>query len=743
MSSTILTNWTVYYADDATAGNGYKQIRWTGSGSPQTNTNTINELYSALADLFSHPDQNNANDTIPMRAITPTVYEIGSFDAGDLEPWFIDPISIQHITGGSLQTVGWQRTLPGTGNGDVGIVKITRSGTNIVASDVGASITHTTGGDDGTLLYVDGSELWIRPNTNTAADDWDSTTGTITCNGHSDTQTAAGVSGERLWSNIYTLGSIAINTTLTVFQDTQEVIPFWDTGHIDRLFLTNDGFDGGLINAGLITIYARQYTTVYDHFQSDVSLGGRSPVPLSTFSDTNNPTGYRTFTGSSGTGTFDAGNLIYVGSTFATATKKGMLTADATGTTPTLIYYPTGDMTDFATSDAIKEYDPLTGTNGDATCTASNPNNTGPATISGVTITFGATTYDLNNGNGDRPYDVEIDCNGETLSNIYEYLKYLTRRGSTTSINGREGQIYKAVGQIRLSYDTQTGNFTEGLTVTGANSGATGIIVADHNSNPTGIMTLRDVNGIFENNELLTDTSIGSATTNILSETESITEIKRAPFGTFAGGKFFGARGVLLVNMAVADASNYLLTDSENTEQIPPSYINLTISNVSVGDRIGVFLATGDNNVVDKSQFTIQSTHTAPLSYIRVTASIPADTPETGYLRVVRRNGSGTIIDEQRYPYSSYSNANQPTYSEFTLTATITNNYDTDDTVYVPFIDTTAVNTSYAIAVIYLTNRYVTVRVRQKGYLPFITKGQITTNGLSITAVKTIDTITD
>lgn len=743
MSSTILTNWTVYYADDATAGNGYKQIRWTGSGTPQTATNTINELYSALADLFSHPDQNNANDTIPMRAVTPTVYEIGSFDAGDLEPWFIDPVSIQHLTGGSLQTVGWRRTLPSTGVGDIGIIKITRSGTNIVAGDVGAAITHTTGGDDGTLLYVNGSELWIRPNTNTSADDWDSTTGTITCNGHSDTQTAAGVSGERLWSNIYTLGSIASNTTLSVFQNTQEVTTFWGAGHLDRLFLTNDGFNQGLINNGLITVYARQYTTVYDHFQSDVSLGGRSPVPLSTFSDTNNPTGYRTFTGSAGTGTFDAGNLIYVGSTYATATKKAVITADASGTTPTLTYYPIGDLTDFSVSDAVKEYDPLTGLDGDASCTAAAPTNTGPATISGITITFGATLHDLNNGSGDRPYDVEIDCNGETLTNVYEYLKYLTRRGSSTTINGRQGQIYKAVGEIRLTYDAQTGNFTQGLTVTGTTSGATGVIVADHNTNPTGVMTLRDVSGTFEDNELLTDTSIGSATTNIPSGTESITEVKRAPFGTFAGGKFFGARGVLLTNMAVADASNYILTDSDNIEQIPPSYINLTINNVSPGDRIGVFQATGDNNEVDKSQFTLQSTHTAPLAYIRVSESIPTDTPTSGYLRVVRRNALGTIIDEQRYPYSGYSNANQPTYSEFTLSATTVNNYDTDDTVYVPFIDTTAASTSHAIAVIYLTNRYVTVRVRQKGYLPFITKGQITTNGLSITAVKTIDTITD
>lgn len=741
MSSVILTNWTVYYADDAGAGAGYKQIRWTGSGSPATNTNTVNEFYSALADLFSDPNQNNANDTIPMRAITPTVYEFGAFDAGDLEPWFIDPISLQHLTGGSVQTVGWERSLPGDGTGDIGIVKITRSGTNIVAADVGATITNSTGGDDGWLLYVDGTSLWVRPATNTLADDWNSTSGNVVCNGHTDTQTSAGVSGEKLWSNVYTLGSIASNTTLTVFQGDTEITPYWDTGHIDRLFLVNDGFDAGLINLGFLTVYARQYTTVYDHFLSDVSLGGRSPIPLSTFTDTNNPTGFRTFTGSAGIGTFNAENAIYVGSSWATATAKGILTAVSGSTaSPVLTYFLIGNLTDM--SGTVYEYDFISDPR-TTYCTAGSPTDTGPALISGVTITFGATTYDLGNSNGDRPYDVEIDCDGEALTSIYEYLKYLNRRGSTTSINGHEGQLYKSVGDARLTYDTQTGSFTEGLTVTGTLSGATGVIVADHNSNPTGTLTLRDLTGTFEDNELLTDTSIGSATTNIPSGVETITEVKRAPFGTFAGGKFFGARGVLLTNLLAADASNYILTDSENIEQTPPTYINLNITNVSVDDRIGVFLATDDNNIVEKNQYSIQASHTAPVAYLRVEEAIPDDTPATGTIRVVRRNAATTIIDEQRYAYSAFSNTNQPTYSEFTLTGSITQNYDTDDTAYVPYIDTTATGTSYSTAIIYSTDRFVTIRVRQKGYLPFITKGTITNAGLSVTAVKTLDTITD
>src|SRR4030042_4707812 len=380
MSSVILDNWTVYYAGDG-AGNGHKQIRWTGAGGPETDTNTVNELYSALADLFSIPAQNNADDTIPIRAVTPTVYEIGAFDAGDLEHWFIDPESIKHLTGGSLQSVGWERDpLPADGTGDIGILMVQCSGTgfNIDSGDVGDSCTHASG-DTGTILYLYSINyrIWIRPTDNTLANDFNTGSGNITADTSTNTaaQTANGVTGERLWSNVYSIGTIEDNTRIYVVQNFTNLTNFWGDGHIDRLYLVNDGFDAGLIDDGLLTIYSRQYTKLYDHFQADVSTGCRTPIPLATSADINNTTGIRHFTGSGGnSNTFDEGNYIYVGATWATATKKGVLTAAATGAAPVIIYYLVGDITqDFAASDAVKEDDPATGADGDAPTTASAP----------------------------------------------------------------------------------------------------------------------------------------------------------------------------------------------------------------------------------------------------------------------------------------------------------------------------------------------------------------------------------
>ncbi len=71
-----------------------------------------------------------------------------------------------------------------------------------------------------------------------------------------------------------------------------------------------------------------------------------------------------------------------------------------------------------------------------------------------------------------------------------------------------------AVTLLGVNFDTQTGNFTIGLTVTGATSGATGVIVQSQDSGTTGQLQLKTVTGTFRDNEIITDTSTGSATVN-------------------------------------------------------------------------------------------------------------------------------------------------------------------------------------------------------------------------------------
>src|SRR4030042_3016112 len=386
MSAQITTTGTgdnatfnVYYSVE----NRQKRLEWV-SGSC-----TVRKLYSALQNLFDELGQ--MDDGVPMSAQTPTAFTIGIIDAGDKDPWFIDRTSVEYLTGGALETASWARVQ----DSNTGIIRITcATNTSIVAGDIGYDIT-TGAGDSGTLLDIKGSGagtiLWIRPDSNAAANNFDSSD-TLTCNTHIATFTYGAVTnpatGESLWANIYTLGTIENNTHIYIYQSGSNLVAYkgttdwWtdkttgaSTDHID--ILVNVKEVGLEVDEYFLTVLARQYSKTYSYYIVDLSSGGRNPIPLQTGDDLDNTTGYRTFTASGVTGTFNAGNYIYVGASWTAATKRGVLTAVSGND---LTYYLIGDpITDFAASDSIVEW---TGTANDAIGTAGAPSDAGPAALS-------------------------------------------------------------------------------------------------------------------------------------------------------------------------------------------------------------------------------------------------------------------------------------------------------------------------------------------------------------------------
>ena len=77
-------------------------------------------------------------------------------------------------------------------------------------------------------------------------------------------------------------------------------------------------------------------------------------------------------------------------------------------------------------------------------------NATAQATVGayGVTISaFGTISRDLNNGNGAQNYDAEIDCNGLSMDEVYEYLKWATSYAYGITINGDDGMEYRSADE--------------------------------------------------------------------------------------------------------------------------------------------------------------------------------------------------------------------------------------------------------------------------------------------------------
>jgi len=99
-----------------------------------------------------------------------------------------------------------------------------------------------------------------------------------------------------------------------------------------------------------------------------------------------------------------------------------------------------------------------------------------------------------------------------TLSDNIASVTYDNGIDATAYVKNSLGDItHEQLGN--LAYDTQTGNFTAGLTVTGGSSSATGVVVSDTEGTPTtsGTLLMKNISGVFEAAENITDTSTGAA----------------------------------------------------------------------------------------------------------------------------------------------------------------------------------------------------------------------------------------
>ncbi len=671
MSNTILGgNFTVYYLDETRQ----KRIRWTGSAS---GTNTMNQLYSALQDLFDESVQ--MDDGVPMSAQTPVEYTIGKIDSGDAEPWYIDYETMEHLTGGALKTSGWTR-VEGTNTGIV-VAKVAAAGRTIVPGDVGLSITHADG-DAGTLLEVidtggASDYLIIRPNTSAIGNSFNSSSLDFTCNTtHVATQEAAATTGEQIWANLYSLGTIEADTHIYLYQGAvadatrarvysidDQTQDWWGDGHINicvaiRNFKTSSA---PIIDGGYVSVYARKYGTLYDSYEvaTSITSGGRNPIPLATAPDLDNTTGYKSITFTASAGNWAVGNEIEGNTSVA----RGIITQiDTPGATQTVHYYLIDDpQTDFNTAIESVHNNDDTGT---GTKNGSAPAAQGPALASwyagstAPTVAFANTTQDTDDDGTAEGYGITLDCNQNTLAKVYEWIKYSFRRGDTTSRNGIAAEQYIGA-EVYLAYSSKTGTISEGSDVSQANSLATGIVMS-HDTTLKQIL-LRNVRGTFNITDVVTDNdALGTFTPTVATP---FAPKKQAPLGTFAGGTFFGARGVKLTDWIVAsDENKFQLTDSSGTIRERPVAITLEVTNL-VGtdettitdDRVAMFRLSSDSGPINKTEYSAYGGEAVGAATLDVDAPIAVDVPgkTTGGILRLRDATDGK---EYRIRYSSWSN---------------------------------------------------------------------------------------
>jgi len=207
-------------------------------------------------------------------------------------------------------------------------------------------------------------------------------------------------------------------------------------------------------------------------------------------------------------------------------------------------------------------------------------------------------------------------------------------------------------------------------------------------------------------------------------------EVVTSPFGTFAGGKMFGARGVYFINLHADDAQNFQLIDAGGTSRNPPNYQAFSMAGVESGDTVAVFESTGQGNTAtDKTQYTLAAGANST-DELTITVGIPSSTPAIGSITIIADDGA-----EITYAYASWDT------STFAVTVTAST-YSGGQSCYVPFLYEVAGGTSVTdTTTIYTADIYVVGRVRKAGIQPYEVAGTYTSTGYNGSAIRSNDDI--
>lgn len=358
-------------------------------------------------------------------------------------------------------------------------------------------------------------------------------------------------------------------------------------------------------------------------------------------------------------------------------------------------------------------------------------NATASGTVAGwTTITNtneGYVGIDVNGDSTNEYYYSAWDKDSYTINQLYERAKYLTRDGSSSTLYGLNGELFRGITH-QFNYDGESGGpFTEPELLTW--TGGSGQLLATLDSGTTGTMWIQLLTGTAPaNNTAITGDTSGATCDVDGSPTERTVS---APFiGVSTGSAIIGAFGVG-IEAADLSASDKVF-DLTNTQVTPPNNVTFTVSGLVSGDRV---LVTNDQSSnIDYDQLTLDGTLSgASVTEVVVNEAIPSDTPATGTIRVERDDGTYS-----RHPYSAWAT------STFTITAHdfSSNNATTGNNTFISYIDDAASGATMSFTSVYNADRTLFVRVRDGGaspIKPFETTGTLSSSGGSATAIRTSD----
>lgn len=349
------------------------------------------------------------------------------------------------------------------------------------------------------------------------------------------------------------------------------------------------------------------------------------------------------------------------------------------------------------------------------------------AALSDITnVTEGYNGIDVNNDTTNEFYYSEWDKGANSINTFYEYMKWLTRDGSASTIYGLNGELFRGITH-EITVDTPS--VTDFLAVEGVSwTSGTGQMLAINDVNAPTKMWIQLLTGVAPtDNQTITGATSGA--TCLVNTTVTEREISKPFCGVSTGSALIGAYGfgIEAGDLSAADK----VFDLTNTQITPPNNVTFTVNGLVSGDRV---LVTNDDTGIDYNQMTLNGALTgAAVTSVVVNGTIPTDTPTTGTIRILRADGNYT-----RHAYSAWAT------STFTIASTdfSSNNAANGANTFISYIDDEAAGASMDFSVIYNAPRTLFIRVRSASGTPiktFETTGLLGTSGGSTTVIRNAD----
>lgn len=357
---------------------------------------------------------------------------------------------------------------------------------------------------------------------------------------------------------------------------------------------------------------------------------------------------------------------------------------------------------------------------------------------------------------GENSYRCHVVMNSATIAQLYEFLKFVTeeRAGDPTIDPGsllfpddasKEGRLYIAASS---TYPEAQANKVApfGSKAGTLFQGARGIFISGMDSADVQNFTLLDdVSGIQvpPNTQTITVGNMEAGyNVTVFSRpvlTQSLTYTAGGTDSTITGAGDFLEEG-FAPGMTV-DILDTTLNDGSDVGRLKTVVAGtLTFEGIVLSTE-GAVSSTITGSGVHKREYTGHATNnTSGAGTFEVLATIDADLPSSGFIRLVSTAGSETSSGgfEYRLAYTSFTGA------VFTLGGTLPQTFDGTARLYVPYIDVPSTagateNQGY----IHSSGFPVLIVARKVGFDPFTSRADVSASGLAVNIVRAVDPIVE